>query len=104
MTAIARYMVDTITIARETGVDVNGDPSFSAPFTAKARVEAVTNFTAGINDDRIQIDWAVATETEIRTTDRVWLPDDDLSSAGRRPSSVRHARRPGGGGHYEVTF
>jgi len=104
MTAIGRYMVDTITIAREAGVDASGDPSFGSAFTAKARVEAITKFIPGINDSRIQVDWMVATETEIRTTDRVWLPGDDLSSAGRRPVTVKHARRPSGGGHYEAAF
>ncbi len=104
MSAIHRYMVDTITIARETAVDVKGDPSFGVAFTAKARVEHKTKFVAGQNGNTIQIDHMIATLTEIKTTDRVWLPDDDLSTQGRRPAFVNYARRPNGDGHYEAGF
>ena len=90
------YLVDTITYARQSGSDANGDPAFGTAQTAAARVEYATKLVIGPTGNQIQCDAVVATEVELRTTDRVWLSTDDIAGAARRPLLVKYATTPRG--------
>lgn len=100
----ASYMVDTITLADQSGV-TGGNPSFGAQYTALARVESSDKKIVGADGNELQAEHVVATETEIKTTTRIWLPGDDTADAteGRRALRIKRAREDdGSGGHYEV--
>lgn len=97
-------MVNTITLARCTGASVDGDPTFGAQFSASARVEYATKFIPGSDGNQVQCEAVVASRTEIRTTDRIWLPGDNVSSneEARRAITVKHATTPSGDGFFEA--
>jgi len=102
--SLAEYMTDTITLADRTGA-TGGTPSFGAQYAAAARVEASDKKILGTDGNELQAEHAIVTETEIKTTTRIWLPGDDTAdnTAARRALRIKHAREAdGSGGHYEA--
>ena len=102
--SLAGYMPDTITLADRTGV-TGGTPSYGSQYTAPARVEASDKKIIGTDGNELQAEHAIATETEIKTTQRIWLPGDDTTdnTEARRALKVKNAREAdGSGGHWEA--
>lgn len=104
---IESYMVDTVTIKSVTSRDGAGDPVFGSARTIKARVEDGGLIFRDSDGNEIQPEHTFTTQSEVKLTDRVWLPGDDTTdaNASKRPLIVRRARRrDGSGGHYEVSL
>lgn len=97
MGRFTHLLTDTVTIAAETGRSSYGDPTFGSQTTIAARVEAVDKLVIGPDGNELRAQHAVASEDEIKTTDRMWLPGDDTAdtTAARRALVVRYSRFPG---------
>jgi hypothetical protein len=105
--SIRAYMVDTVTVVSVAGRSNAGDPVFGPQREISARVEDGGYLQRDSDGNELQAQHVLATEDEIKITDRLWLPGDDTSdfSASRRPLTVRYARtRTGTDGHYEVSL
>jgi hypothetical protein len=99
------YMVDTITLQDETGRNSAGDPTFGAQYTALARVESASKLITDVDGNEVMSDHAIATETAITNSTRIWLPGSDTAKIeeAKRPITVKRAREMDGSeGHYEV--
>jgi len=98
-------MRDTVTIASEAGY-ADGKPSFGSQTTIKARVEHQTKFVRGPGGQEVQSDHQFATESTVKTTDRVWLPGDTTSdnTAARRPIIVKQSTTLDGGYTYTEVY
>lgn len=94
---LSHWFVDTVTIARSTGVGSAGDPSFAAQTTIKARVEYGGTIVASQSGEEIRSDVSIASHEEIKNTDRIWLPGANTADTGesRRPIQVKRAKLPG---------
>jgi hypothetical protein len=88
-------LTETITVKSQSSVDSDGDPSYGSASTMAARIQR------GKDRDAEEIDHSMVlyTSTAIAVTDRVWLPEDDTSSAdaARVPVSVSSSKDLDGG-------
>lgn len=102
----SHILVDTVTIAQITGRSLSGDPTFGTQSTIPARVERL--FSTVIDDEGNEVlsQHKVASESEIRLTDSVWLPGDDTTSNNdaRRPIATTKASTPDGYTLFETFF
>lgn len=71
---IDSWLVDTITVASRTGRDAAGDPSFGAQSEVRCRVENKRELIERQDGTQQEVDFSIATTTEIQVGDRVWLP------------------------------
>ena len=102
---IGDWLVDTIYVARQTGRNASGDPAFTTPVAVKCRVEVDTRLIVTPSGTEQQANHKIGTLTEIRQTDRVWLPgaDSSVAAQAKRPILVTAAtRKSGGDALYEV--
>lgn len=83
-------LIDTITIAQQSSVSESGDPAYGTQATVRARVQRGKDRNA----EEIEHTHVIYTSTAIRVTDRVWLPEDDASSAeaARVPQAVQQTQ------------
>ncbi len=106
MSSIESWLVDTITVARQTGFD-DGDPVFGDQVSVRARQESGSQLVIGPDGNEVQAQHVIATVDEITVDDRVWLigDDDQDINAARHPLAVKRARAlDGSGGHFESFF
>lgn len=57
-------------------LDAYGKPTWATATQKAARVEPMTKTFDNADGTQAATDWLVVTETEIKLTDRVWLPPD----------------------------
>jgi hypothetical protein len=97
MGRLAHLLTDTVTIASETGRSNTGDPTFGAQSTIAARVEEIDQIVLLFDGNEARATHSVASEDEIKRTDRLWLPGDNTSdnTKARRALTVKHSRFPG---------
>jgi hypothetical protein len=87
------WLVDTIYVQEQTGVDNYGDPSWGTKASRLARVETKQQMVLGNDGNERLSRHRVATATAIGLNARVWLPDDDDTDTteARRPLAVESA-------------
>jgi hypothetical protein len=98
MGRVAHLLTDTVTLAHETSVDSYGDPQFSGDqVEITARYEETTGLVVSSAGDERDYAGIVISESEIKTTDRLWPPgaDTDDDNEARRVLKVDHTRFPG---------
>lgn len=103
----APLMTHTVTLAAASSVSNFSDVTYAAQTTIKARVEHRRTLAIDASGNRVSAEHTVISESEIKLSDRVWLPGDDTSEANeaRRPISVGNADIPGSGYTlYEAKF
>jgi len=90
---ITRLLTDTVTIAHQSSVSENGDPTFGTQSTIKARVEHGTRLLVGPDGQAMSYEQVFVTLDAVTQTDKVWLPGDTTTdvNAGRRPITVKKA-------------
>lgn len=88
--SISSWLVDTVTVASQTGANASGDPSYTAQRTVRARV--VEGREAGRSQNPPAT--VVYAEEQLLVTDRLWLPGTTTTKASdaRRPTLVTRAR------------
>ena len=84
---------ETINVASASGKDAAGDLSFGAPATRSARVVNVRETVERRDGTMLETTIAIITETEIKLTDRIWLPGVNSADAtlARRPQYIEKA-------------
>lgn len=99
MSGFAHLLTDTVTYKVPTGVDGNGDPTYGAAATVKARVEYGTKTVINAGGTERQCEAVIVTEAEFPHDARIWLPGENTAdaSAAHRPILTKRAGRPGGG-------
>lgn len=97
-------LTDTVTIASLTGRSDYGDPAYGALLAIKARVENETKMVIDQDGNERQANHKIVTESEVKISDRVWLPGDNIAlvNDARRPVTTRDAATPGGYRLYET--
>lgn len=90
----ASWLIDTVTVKRQTGIDNFGDPSFGAAREVRARVETTDALVTGTDGDDKQARFVVVTAEALDVEDRIWLPGADTADATEalRPLTVKTAR------------
>lgn len=100
----AHLMTDTVTVAPRTGFGAGGstDSTYGAQTTVAARVEQKTQLVRTPEGNELQSNTVVASETEIASTSKLWLPGDDTGGQHRRIVATSKASIPGGATLYEA--
>lgn len=105
MNRISHLMTDTITISSESGVDVNGDPTFGSQTTIKGRVENKNKIIKMIDGNEEISSHVFVTLSAVTMGTRVWLPGTNTAVANDslRPLIIKKANSiTGNGTLYEV--
>ena len=95
----------SINVSPFSGVSAFGDPSYSTPVCAAARVEPVRKTLYSANGEEMQSEYAIYTLQQISMLDRVWLPGDSPAdpTKARVPMKVYQGiDTDGSTTHYEV--
>ena len=86
---IASWLTDFVTVASVTGTDVQGDATYGAARTLKARVENVENVARRPTGEEVISNHRVITTEPISHSDRVWLAASAGTTAqAKAPISV----------------
>ena len=104
--SFSAMLTDTITVARATGKDSYGDPTFGTKFTVRARVENEIKTTYdSTGRERVAMQ-RIATTERINLQDRIWLPGENTSnvSDARTPIRVENASTPSGSFSVFMTY
>lgn len=86
---------ETITKASQSGVGSDGEPTYGAISTLKARIQRGKDR----NETDIPHSMVLYVGSAVLVTDRVWLPEDSTESAdaARVPQSVQYSKALEGG-------
>jgi len=98
---------ETINVAAESSRDNFGDITLGTPSTVSARVEQIEGTITYENGRQEITTIRIFTESEIKKTDRVWLPGDSTgnSNLARRPKTVKKfVDENGNTDYYETLF
>lgn len=100
MSAFSHLLKDTITVASQTGVDVDQAPTYGTQSTIKARYEPGGKVIRSADGETIQRRDVLYTDTEIDQTDAIWLPGANTSSddEAQTPDSITESTSPLGSG------
>lgn len=89
--AIAKLLTQTIYVAHATAVDNYAKPTtFGTATAVKARVEPRVRESTGSDGELLVTEYDILTATEIKRSDRVWLPGVSSSDAtkARAPAVI----------------
>lgn len=95
----------TISVAAKSSRDAYGDPSYDAASSVSAYVERRRQIVEMPTGEKVETTHWIVVESEIKTTDRIWLPGDSTSdpSLAHTPASVEaFVDDTGATHHYEV--
>ena len=97
--AIGQMLSDTIYHAALSGVDDDGQLSYSTASAVAAKVQERDEEMSAGNEQFVSYKAEIVTLTEIRRGDRVWLPGDSSSNVdlAHTPTSVQSATGLGSG-------
>lgn len=101
---LAKYLLQTIQVAKATGYSSGGSITFGTPVSHPAHIEREDDRQGTASGTEIATSHRIITEAVISLDDRVFLEGDDLTSGGRRPVSIERIPdiRTGQTSHYEV--
>lgn len=100
-------MNQTINVATKSGRDSSGDPSYGTAADVSAYVEKRRGIVELPTGEKVETSHWIVVESEIKLSDRVWLPGDSTSdpSLAYTPASVEaFVDDVGNAHHYEVTL
>lgn len=103
----AHLMTATITVARLVDHErISGDPIYGDQFTMRARVERRVAIVIRADGSEAQANTQITSESELKESDRIWLPGADTSDdeVSKRPIEAAMASTPSGFTLYEVRF
>ncbi len=87
-------LTDTIYVAKQTGVNIKGEPSFSAPVAIAAAVEEGLTTVSNLDGNEILFASSLCCAVEIEEDDVVWLDPSTVGdpTKGARPNGVGSAK------------
>lgn len=94
---IADWMTSTVTIASTAGVDAYGKVTLGPTRTIKARIETVQTVVRNSRGELTSYSVRVWSLDPLQPTDRLWLPGDSLTEAGRTPGNYKAIPDKSGG-------
>jgi len=96
---IDQLLVDTIYHSAISGVDSDGQFTFSSPVAITAKVDEMDSLSSAGNSQSVSYRAEIITLTEIKREDRLWLPNDSSANTdlAHSPSSVQSATGLGSG-------
>lgn len=99
-------MIHTITLKSQAGKSSHGDPTYGGQTSISGRVEHKLQRIITPEGNAVNSEHMVISESEIKVTDRVWLPGDDTTDAteARRPIWVGKAETTDGYILYQAAF
>ena len=105
MGKVTHLLTDTITIAHQTGITSDGDPTFGSQSEIAVRIEETDRLSFSTDQNTNSEGYTIISETELILSDRIWMPwdDEDDDKVAKKPTNIVHARFPGeAAGLYEV--
>lgn len=101
---VSHLFHQVIQIKRATGVGLSGDLTRGAAVPIDARVEDYHRLYRNQDGSEVQTSHKIATMTEVKLDDHVWLPGEDpATDQPRMPMKVGHGTDLDGSiGHYEI--
>lgn len=88
---ISNMLNQTITIAHVSSKDDHGDPTYATAATAAANVENSDKVVTFEGGEERQAQYKIATQTEIKFGDRIWLPGEATTDEPHRPMVISKA-------------
>jgi hypothetical protein len=93
---VSRWLNQTVYVARQTGRDASGNPSWSDPEPIRARVEGDfrRQFIENEMAEVVESDFTFISQEPIGKQDRIWLPQDEVGDLTKARIPQRTALAP----------
>lgn len=98
---ITDWLVDTMDIQSVSGVSTDGDKTYSAARTVRARIEEKHSLVVNTEGKEVKSDHWIATEEPVKYDDLLLLPSETET---RRPIMVKTAAIKNGAYRYYEVF